>query len=570
MEITCIEISPSGSLVASGQLGSTTYKGYHAPIIIWDFHNKNRIFILEGITVRVCGVSFSPDEAFLSGFGEDGVFYIWDLQNGEVAFGKRYPTPVSLLRWISRGQEGRRPFYKIMMCVGSDVLLSTLAFDSSSRQWLLTSQPMAMPGSGLVRSYLSVCLTADTLFCIAGTTVGDFAVFRADTGVYRASLPIASGGISAVASNPADGFLYCGAGDGSIRKVRGSDLRWQLHSEVQLDGRITSLAVVAGGEEILAGTAAGSIFRVNCETLVATAAHASHIAPVQAVGFPLTRSDIFATASLDGSVIIWDLNDYGVISRAGRRNSGGCLCLGWIGEAEVVCGFGDHTVRSYLVATGASSWEIPNAHRSKVNTLAVHTDERMGFLVTGAEDGAVRVWALRTREMLLQFTEHKKAVSKVLVDIVQPHLIHSASLDCSVFTYNIQTERRTVVHMTREGAFLDMTQRLDSEQELVTSDTGGRLFYWDCDVPDPVMALQDPSRKRVNTCAVSPTGKYLAFAGEDQRVKVLDFSADGEIISACHAHSGSVLSLAWSPDERQIITVGEDCCICVWNFYGQG
>mmetsp|Transcript_37635 Transcript_37635/g.49584 ORF Transcript_37635/g.49584 Transcript_37635/m.49584 type:complete len:699 (-) Transcript_37635:494-2590(-) len=568
MEISCLAISPSGNLLASGQLGTTHYKGYHAPVIVWDFQNKERIFVLEGITVRVISVAFSPDEAFLAGSGEDGVLYIWDLQTGEVAFGKRYATALGLLQWVMKGQEGRRPYYKIMMSEAEVVTMGTFSFDTSSRQWNLNTEPMVMPGSGLVREYQSSCLTPDGLFCIAGTTVGDFAVFRADSCVYRASLPVCSGGLTAVASNEVDGFLYCGGGDGTVKKVRGTDLRWQLHSEVQLDGRISSLEVIAGGAEVLVGTSAGSIFRVNCEDLSASSVHDSHISPVTCTAFPTTRSDVFATGAMDGSMVVWDLNDYNVVCRAGQRNVGGCLCLGWVGEAEIVGGFEDCAVRAYQVATGQKSWEIPTAHRTKVMSLAVHTDENMGFLVTGAEDGTVRVWALRTREMLLQFTEHKKGVTQVLVDVQQKHLIHSSGLDCAVFTYDIQKERRTVVHMVREGAFLGMSQRIDSEQELMTCDSAGRLFAWDCDIPDPVQALQDPSRQQVCSCAISPTGKFMAIGGEDQLVKVLDMSAEGDIISAGHGHSDTIKYVTWSPDERQIISVGDDCSICVWNFYG--
>jgi WD40 repeat protein len=29
-----------------------------------------------------------------------------------------------------------------------------------------------------------------------------------------------------------------------------------------------------------------------------------------------------------------------------------------------------------------------------------------------------------------------------------------------------------------------------------------------------------------------------------------------------------VASLRWSPDERQVVSVGDDGCVCVWNFYG--
>jgi WD40 repeat protein len=35
------------------------------------------------------------------------------------------------------------------------------------------------------------------------------------------------------------------------------------------------------------------------------------------------------------------------------------------------------------------------------------------------------------------------------------------------------------------------------------------------------------------------------------------------------AHSGPINRLAWSPDEKQVITVSEDSSVAIWNFYGQ-
>ena len=40
------------------------------------------------------------------------------------------------------------------------------------------------------------------------------------------------------------------------------------------------------------------------------------------------------------------------------------------------------------------------------------------------------------------------------------------------------------------------------------------------------------------------------------------------LLAATLGHSARVLSLRWSPDEKQIVSVGADCCICVWNFFG--
>ena len=40
------------------------------------------------------------------------------------------------------------------------------------------------------------------------------------------------------------------------------------------------------------------------------------------------------------------------------------------------------------------------------------------------------------------------------------------------------------------GTMVSLTQRKDSELELITGDSLGQLLYWDIDVRDPVMAVQ--------------------------------------------------------------------------------
>jgi hypothetical protein len=63
--------------------------------------------------------------------------------------------------------------------------------------------------------------------------------------------------------------------------------------------------------------------------------------------------------------------------------------------------------------------------------------------------------------------------------------------------------------MIRSGAFLAATQRLDSEQEIITADGQGRMLFWDCDYPEPVQMLQDPARASMNCCQVSPSGRCV-------------------------------------------------------------
>lgn len=55
-----------------------------------------------------------------------------------------------------------------------------------------------------------------------------------------------------------------------------------------------------------------------------------------------------------------------------------------------------------------------------------------------------------------------------------------------LFTNVPPTASLAHTHRTRAGAFQDMTQRMDSENELITCDVHGRILTWDCDYRDPV------------------------------------------------------------------------------------
>jgi WD40 repeat protein len=91
MEVSALCMSSSGQLIASGQVGTKSFKGYAAPIFVWQMNHNvyHRCLVLRGLSVRVNLIAISPDEKFVCGCGEDSLLYIWDLSSGEVVFGQR-------------------------------------------------------------------------------------------------------------------------------------------------------------------------------------------------------------------------------------------------------------------------------------------------------------------------------------------------------------------------------------------------------------------------------------------------------------------------------------------------
>lgn len=64
----------------------------------------------------------------------------------------------------------------------------------------------------------------------------------------------------------------------------------------------------------------------------------------------------------------------------------------------MLTGWRDGQIRSHDADTGTLLWSIDNAHAGGVTSLALSHNQR--FLVTGGREGELRVWELRSRELV--------------------------------------------------------------------------------------------------------------------------------------------------------------------------
>lgn len=208
-------------------------------------------------------------------------------------------------------------------------------------------------------------------------------------------MPIASNGIFSICV--IDDFIYVGGGDGKVKKLNIAGGKWSLTHEAQLDSKIVSIAASNDKKEIMVGTQGGKLYRMLTGDLSFMIHTDAHTGCINDLSFG-RRSDQFMCIDENGALKIWDLSEYKSIFTAlpGKATKGTSCCYA-IDDGTFVSGWRDGFVRCHDPTSGRVMWEIANAHRGAVTSLYVDAN----YILTGGEDGAVRVWARTTKKLLI-------------------------------------------------------------------------------------------------------------------------------------------------------------------------
>ena len=138
---------------------------------------------------------------------------------------------------------------------------------------------------------------------------------------------------------------------------------------------------------------------------------------------------------------------------------------------------------------GEPIWAIDNAHKGGVSCIQLSNN--MKFMISGGNEGEVRVWEIKSREMISHLKEHTSRVTglKILADNL--HAI-TCSRDRSILLWDLKAEKRILSIQQRMGGINSMVM-LASEEGLLTVGQERKICYWSLKNANPLRQLATTS-----------------------------------------------------------------------------
>ncbi|KIJ43762.1 hypothetical protein M422DRAFT_228982 [Sphaerobolus stellatus SS14] len=224
----------------------------------------------------------------------------------------------------------------------------------------------------------------------------------------------------------------------------------------------------------------------------------------------------------------------------------------------IVSGSDDGTVRIWNVTTGETLKEL-KGHEHYVTSVAFSPDG--SFIASGLDDGTVRIWNVTTGETLKELKGHEDYVRSV---VFSPDglFIASGSDDRTVRIWNVETGQ-TLKELKGHERWVRSVAFSPDGSFIASGSHDGTMRIWNVATGETLKEFKG-HKHYVTSVAFSPDGSFIASGLDDGTVLIWNV-VTGETLKEFKGHKHYVRSVAFSPDGSFIASGSHDRTVRIWN-----
>ena len=331
-------------------------------------------------------------------------------------------------------------------------------------------------------------------------------------------------------------------------------------------GSITSVAFHPKGDYIVSGSSDGVICLWDLAGNLVSSPFSGHSGSITSVTFNL-EGDQIISGSQDQTIRLWDLSGSLIVKPlVGHTDEVCSIALSPKGD-YIVSGSKDRTLQLWTLE-GESVGDPFLGHSSAVSSVAFNKNGELivssgGELVYGS-DKTVRLWNLKGEQIGEPFQGHMDAIWSVAFSPDGKQIV-SGSSDKTIRLWDLEGKSIGLPLEGHSDSVESVAFSPDGKQ-IVSGSSDKTIRLWDLRVPlidKPIVRCDQP----IMSVAFNSTGDQLISGSAGYKKQVLWLrDLQGNLISSpFEGHQDFIRSVAFSPDDRTIVSGSDDETLQFWN-----
>ncbi len=270
---------------------------------------------------------------------------------------------------------------------------------------------------------------------------------------------------------------------------------------------------------------------------------------------------LLATASVDGTAIVWDVAMGNSVGTWGSEDFGKLKCVAFSPLGRFVAIGGDSSQVCAVVWDVETDTVVQRLGDGTggANDLAFLPDGKR--LVTSSWDGTTRLWDIDTAKETMSFTPEAEHVSSLALSPDGRTLATASAEDLVVRVWDVSTGSL----ISRFPGQARMGFSPNGELLAFIDNDNTHVVFWDVAQETEVRRLQMQGGLKI--VCFTPDGQHLLTGGKGGHVDLWDIDT-GSVLRTL-VHSGTVHAVAVSPDGTRLATASNEGTAKIWDLAGQ-